>query len=421
MPAAPESYGWLSAGVLGVAGCVTVVSDADVRKVEEAFGCDPAAGEPRAYQGGEGDRDPRFGGLEAWVGDTGGACLVIEENGFQGSRSEVLRPASKASALGLAASVYWNVDGLVMVSAARKGKVVFAAELVECDPTEFPRALRRLAAQTADESADLIAVGAAMVETFTGVSFDRDALDRAGHRSLTPVPDAFMTWGLEQTPLRYVAPDLVDAIAASPVDVWRPLALWVAAAAVAEAGIADEPAVRASLDETMAAGTVIVSPALGARVARWERELAQWRNEHDGYAAGPSSGALEEEYLMGRFLAGQTLLLASHPDPLEAALQSTDRARVAYSCSRLERGTTFVDDDTGRWSRGRTDGGTSERIRAFTDLLLEALGEADPDWAGLTARLPPPLTSEDRQALVESDQRLQDQGAFDTWQYDRRR
>ena len=49
VPAVPDSYAWLSAGVLGVAGCITVIPGADMAKVEAAFGCDPMSGTAPRY------------------------------------------------------------------------------------------------------------------------------------------------------------------------------------------------------------------------------------------------------------------------------------------------------------------------------------------------------------------------------------
>jgi len=49
-----------------------------------------------------------------------GVVVLIEDTGWQGSRPEVL---SRLSKRGAAASVSWNVNGLVMFSSARRGKV----------------------------------------------------------------------------------------------------------------------------------------------------------------------------------------------------------------------------------------------------------------------------------------------------------
>ena len=203
-------------------------------------------------------------GLEAWLGSSGDSVVVLEENGFQGSRSEVLCPASKASAGGLAVSVFWNVEGLVMFSAARRGKMVCSGELMDCEPEEFPRAVQRLARLAEDEEADLVAVGAAMVEQFSGVAFDRSVVDAAVHRSLTPVLEDYWTYGPDDTPLHSGAPQLVPLIVGADDETRRRLALWAAGVATVEAGISDERAVG-SHSTTSSCPTPLSHPRLLAR------------------------------------------------------------------------------------------------------------------------------------------------------------
>jgi hypothetical protein len=359
-------------------------------------------------------------GLEAWVGSVDEAVLIVEENGFQGSRSEVLRPAPKASATGLAVSVFWNVNGLVMFSVARRGKMVCSAELMDCDPEELPRAVRRLARLTEDEEADLVSIAAAMVEQLTGVAFDRDTVDGALHRSLTPVAEDFWTYGPEETPLRDGgAPHLVPMIVTADDQTRRRLALWSAEVAAVEAGISEEPAIQESIEGARPSKPFVPSPALGPLLARWDRERTQWQLAHDGYSLGPSHGALEERFMDGRYAAAEAMRMASHPDALEAALMAVWLARQTFASSRSERGSLFRDDDTGRWHDGFTDAGTGERLQAFTEAVIEALADPTGDWDALRPRLPRPFTDEERRKFIRADQKLQDQDAFATWQYER--
>ena len=402
-----------------MAGCITVVPGADLAKVEAAFGCDPVSGDAPRYADSDDGPERLLDGLEAWLGSSGEAALVVEENGFQGSRSEVLRPASKAGSAGLAVSVFWNVEGLVMFSAARRGKMVCSGELMGCDPAEFPRAVRRLAQLTEDEEADLVAVGAAMVEQLSGAAFGKADVDAAVHRSLTPVLEDFWTYGPEDTPLNDGAPQLVPLIVAADDDTRRRLALWAAEVAAIEVGIADERAIRESLDNAQSSQTFVPSPALGPLLGRWDRERTQWRLAHDGYSLGPSHGALEERFMDGRYAAALALRMASHPDALEAALMSVVLARESFASSRSERGSKFRDDDSGRWHDGFTDAGTRQRLQTFTDLVIEALADPDGDWDPLSQRLPRPFTDEERRSLIRADQELQAEDAFATWQYER--
>jgi hypothetical protein len=168
--------------VIQSAGCVTVAHLADPAKLHRAFGADtdplPAADFPVEI-------DDEW----AWFTSSGEASVVVEDNGVQGSRGTVLGLASRASSNGKAASVFWNVNGLVIFSCARKGKLVGSIELLDVDEDELediPRSLHRLAMQANLEGSDPIAVAAAMVEKFTGVSFGPTILDHGAGYAITP-------------------------------------------------------------------------------------------------------------------------------------------------------------------------------------------------------------------------------------------
>jgi hypothetical protein len=415
MPTALDSYRWLSEGALEMAGCLTAVASVDLERVAAAFGCDPEPAVPVVFAETPDHSGRASYGLEAWIGSSNDSAVVIEDNGFQGSRTEVLRSASKASATGLAASVFWNVNGLVMFSAARKGKVVCSVELLDADPSEFPRALRRLAA-LAGEDIDLVALGAAMVEQFTGVAFDRTVVDNAVHRPLTPVSEDWQTFGPESSTLQIYAPELVAAIVAADPSHHRPIASWAATAAAAEAGIADEKPVREMTARLLGPVPPTLPPTFGPLLGRWEREAHQWDNEHESYTLSASTGALEGSFLYSRIWAGRALQAAAHPDALEAALQATFDALWTFRCIRTDRGARFIEDETGRhWDH--TDDGSRlpERAQAFADIVLQVIGRPDADGDALAAQLPRVLTSAEKVELVHADQELQASGAFDTW------
>ena len=108
-----------------VAACVTVVRGLDVAETVLAFGGDPSL-PPQPLQS--------FDGMGyylevAAVGQMGDVVVAVEPNGFQGSRPEVLRVASR---MGDAVSVYWNVNLHCRFSYSVGGELVSAevAELV---------------------------------------------------------------------------------------------------------------------------------------------------------------------------------------------------------------------------------------------------------------------------------------------------
>jgi hypothetical protein len=356
-------------------------------------------------------------GLQAWLGQSGDSPVIVEENNFQGSRPEVLRPVSKTSAAGVAASIFWNVNGLVIFSAARKGKIVCSVELLSCDPAELPRALRRLAAQTEDDHTNLVALGAAMVEQFTGVQFDQATIDQAIYRTLTPVPEDLETCGPEGSPLRHYAPDVVAAIVAARPSSHRALANWAATAAAAEADLLRERIVRDHLEQFAGSERVSLPPTFGPLLSGWERDMQRWDNEHESYSENPSTGAIEGDFLRGRIWAGRALKAATHPDALEAALQATFDALWTFRCTHTKRPGTWVETETKRYVIYDDVGELSTRCREFVSLVLEALSRPEPDWAGLTARLPRPFTEAERQEFMRIDQQLQRDGAFTTVDY----
>ena len=84
-----DRFGWLDGTLLGAAACVTFVEGMDIAAVAEAFGGSLAEAvekdlDPNGY-------DPEF--ETPWVAlrQVGDWVLALEDNGWQGSRHEVLR------------------------------------------------------------------------------------------------------------------------------------------------------------------------------------------------------------------------------------------------------------------------------------------------------------------------------------------
>ncbi|WP_284537053.1 DUF6461 domain-containing protein [Nocardioides sp. T2.26MG-1] len=110
----------------------------------------------------------------AWVSTAGPSAglpkdtvVLVEDNGWQGVRPEVLSRLSKPSK---AASVSWNVNGLLMFSCARRGEIVSTVDLWDPDAAgELPAALRHLWERGPDTDEPL-AAAMTLVEKYTGVA-----------------------------------------------------------------------------------------------------------------------------------------------------------------------------------------------------------------------------------------------------------
>jgi len=92
--------------------CVTYSQGIDEDAFIRAFGGDPAATETRTLaELGQELSVYRYDQVPSTllVASVGGWLVGIEDNGFQGSRPEVMRGASAG---GTAVSVFWNVNGV---------------------------------------------------------------------------------------------------------------------------------------------------------------------------------------------------------------------------------------------------------------------------------------------------------------------
>jgi hypothetical protein len=229
-----DAYAWLTdddATILAQAGCVTVVTGATVSAVLNAFG----ARTDRTYA-----VDDTFlleAHTAACVVDVPGGVVAVEFNGYQGSRAEVLGPASRR---GKAASIFWNVNYVVQFTCARRGRTLAMTDLsLGADPDELPRSLRPMLSLTESDDADLVAVGMAMVDRFTGLSaLTRELVDGLSEGYLLDPPVEAMGYqSLETTLLRLGHLDLVEMIAAAEPGTLRAVAEEAAMSALLSVGL----------------------------------------------------------------------------------------------------------------------------------------------------------------------------------------
>jgi hypothetical protein len=112
-------FDWVQGSAIGEAGCITFVERADLAAVASAFGGDLA-------HAGEGELADSFGDPaepSALLRQVGDVVIVVENNGFEGSRPEVLQRLP-----GSAVSLYWNVNAVTRFSYAVEGTVLTAFE-----------------------------------------------------------------------------------------------------------------------------------------------------------------------------------------------------------------------------------------------------------------------------------------------------
>ncbi|WP_193608282.1 DUF6461 domain-containing protein [Nocardioides lijunqiniae] len=241
-----QDYAWFNDLPVGEAGCVTVVPAADEAAVLTAFGVQPET----AWT-----VDSLEGAISAselpsvewvYVARVGDALVVVEENGYQGTRREVLAPASKASGTHKAAAFFWNVNALTEFAAARRGRIQCSVEILGAEPEDLdgvPRALRRLVLEGGSEEGDMLGAGGALVAAYTEVTLSEDMLRGGTVYEIVPPTSALETVDPDD---RYsgLPSRVVESVSALPPATQRRLAEWATAAAAREAGVEAEPAVR---------------------------------------------------------------------------------------------------------------------------------------------------------------------------------
>jgi hypothetical protein len=440
-----QEYSWFNDLSISVAGCITVVPAADRTAVLAAFGALADTNRPVASIDLLGEGVERLPEHWVYVVEAGDALVVMEDNGYQGVRPEVLGPASKASGTHKAAAFFWNVNSLTDFSAARRGKVVCSVELLASedeDLDDVPKSLRRLVIEGGSEQGDMLAAGGGLVAAFTDVALTRDVLDDG----------VFYEIELPASPLRsfqsdddyvYVMPGVVEMIASLSVGQQRQFAEWVTVAAVREAGIQDESPVQRLLAE-LGTGTIPSLPppldGLARRTAktagafqRLTEDLEMGgirRPEHPFYEATAQTvfgvrkeiSHLEGRYLWQRNNAVEAARYLTHEDPFSAAVGCLNYASSSFADGRTTRGAVFEENETGRYLKDYEPNPRHVQFTGVVTQLLAALVDdlevADDVWERADTELPAALGSEERTAAIVADAQAAINGDFDTHQID---
>ncbi|MEH0843092.1 DUF6461 domain-containing protein [Micromonospora sp. CPCC 205711] len=233
------------AGGLQDAMCVTYARGVDEDAFIRAFGGDPA----RTVSLRSRDPDPeRPGGLPMilLVTRVGDWLVGIEENGFQGSRPEVMRAASAG---GPAVSVYWCVHAAAQFTYRERGRPVVSFDLWDAERRwgPEPEALGDLMSGLPFEFGQGGWAGLALAERFTGIRLDEEILGRVFRRALlTQVPEDLVPENMMGHPA--LDDPFVRAVVAEPTRDKLPGVTALLAGLLAEhGGIGGEPAVRDAL------------------------------------------------------------------------------------------------------------------------------------------------------------------------------
>ena len=239
---------------------------------------------------------------------------MVEDNGFEGSRTEVLKAASRR---GKAASILWNVNGLALFSCASRGNVICSLEVPNAEMDELPRSLRPLMRLADQATADPVAVGMLMVERYTAVPVSVEHV-----RNLTvwyPIENPAI--GLWVTPeelvgLKLPSVDIVEsALSASSSRRWE-VAERAAGEALAATALTDDPRLA-----SVAAQLGSVRPVTLTPEADWCLSSIHKRQMAAGtqLAIAPSdddaaAGLASSSYWGPRWAASQALLYLCQPD-----------------------------------------------------------------------------------------------------------
>lgn len=169
-----DAFHWIqSTGVLRDAASVTLVASDDADRVVRGFGGDLGRG-----------RRSRLADIGMPLADQpliavrnlGSWLLVIEINGWQGSRPEVLRRVSAGSR---AVSAYWNVNAVTRFSYASAGRMLTAFEAMSPGRRDGddPDSLQELSAGLPWESGEWVPLMLALMARVTGIKAVPEWLD----------------------------------------------------------------------------------------------------------------------------------------------------------------------------------------------------------------------------------------------------
>lgn len=325
--AAPEiaDFTWIQGTRLRDAGCMTLIHTDKRTEVVRQFGGIPERARRMSLEAAENTSlDAGSDQLlpSQWLGirPLGPWTLVVEVNGWQGSRPEVL---ARVSAGTRAVSVYWNESAGTRFCYAAGGHVVTAFDAVFPDRREGadPDGLEALRAGLVPDEGDEVPMMLALATRVTGLTPMPEWL--AGDFDvvpLEPLPEAVRP-GIypDSEALTYLDPPLAWALRRAADGPLRDATLAAARYAARVTGLDDLPEVALALrpDAPVPAAELDKLVARSLRAAR--------KNASDRRAGA-------------RYWAAAALREASNPLPLAAAFRAAEAAQPAVAMLGLGAG-----------------------------------------------------------------------------------
>lgn len=314
-----------------VAACVTVVRGLDVAETVLAFGGDPSL-PPQPLRSFE---ETGYYLEVAAVGQLDDVVVAVEPNGFQGSRPEVLRVASR---MGDAVSVYWNVNLNCRFSYSVRGELVTSFDPLHTEwrsGSDPDRLLGEMATLPFGIDNDPIPAAFVLSERLTGRALSRKDIEGVTNSwRLVPLLGDLYPRRAEDHFLRYDDGELVDLVAGAGSEVQRELAAVAAEQAAAACGFDREPGVRAALAGLRTTPGEPLSPEVAELVRQLiHRSSVAWSAVSFGHERETS----EVRELSRSANAANALYQATNPDPLAAALDALSSARHVIGEDLLEQ------------------------------------------------------------------------------------
>ncbi|KQZ75549.1 hypothetical protein ASD66_04165 [Nocardioides sp. Root151] len=316
---------WLSDS--SAASCLSVIVGSDVVASASAYGVDLADSVALDSEQWSSERLAAVVAVQGLNSANGPVSFVLEDNGFEGSRELVLRTASKG---GKAASIFWNVDGMVVFSCARRGKLLWSGELgMDDDLDALPRSLMPFAEVVAsDEERDPVAVGGAMVAAFTGIQIRSEWVTDVNWCVVSPHVEQPELLTAESSGLRWDHSDVALALVEVSSPNRRLFVHTMVRAAALQASLAEDEVVAATLASVRVDGPGTVSREFES----WERQRARendqlWLLQDQAINAGGVGPLPEEKNRIYRANSlASALRYACHDDDLTALLGVADAA-----------------------------------------------------------------------------------------------
>lgn len=320
-------WDWLAdAGLAGldVAACITFVRGATREQVLEAFGADTDV----ALRLDDGPRNRGFDGPSVAVAPFGEGWIAIEPNGGQGSLPEVLGDLAALGAT--AASMYWDVNGMLSWSLARDG-VVSTVDPYDPDPESCvgdppPEVLEAFEAaeDDGDDYDDLRRLGVELAAQQVGLP-----LLPAPHASsllfhpVIPRPPAPADARRAVAQWEFEAPHLARRIADAGPFAQRALAEWAAQQAITRLDIAADPRTEAVLEQFGRGTAASFEPAQSLFDETHRESERRLRSDPSRAGGLPRAYYLASEIRLNAMLA---LRDACNLDALAAALAALPRS-----------------------------------------------------------------------------------------------